>query len=73
MANEPLPHQLTVGRLWELLREVPDEAVVGLVVPPWLRVEPRLTLLYNVRVRSPGGPVLELLPVEVAPEDRRDA
>jgi hypothetical protein len=68
--NEPLPHNLTVGRLRELLREVPDEVVVGLAVPSSLRMEPGLTQLYNVRASYSGGPVLKLLPVEVMPEDR---
>ena len=62
MVNEPLPQQPTVGRLKELLLDVPDATVVALVVTPSLRVEPRFTLMYNDRVDYPGGPALKLHP-----------
>jgi len=64
MVNESLPHNLTVGQLEELLRDVPDATVVIFAVPPSLLVDSRFTLLYNVRVGYTGGPVLKLLPVE---------
>lgn len=64
MTNDPLPHQLTVGQLKELLRDVPDATIVGLAVPPSLHVDSRLTILYNLRVGEIGGPVLKLIPVE---------
>jgi hypothetical protein len=39
MVNDPLPHQLTVGKLKEHLREVPDGTVVALEVPPTFPVD----------------------------------
>ena len=68
MANEPRPHNFTVGQLKELIRDVPDATVVIAVVPPSLYVDSRLTLRYNVRIEYAGGPVLRVLPVDGGPE-----
>lgn len=61
MVNEPSPHQLTVGRLKELLRQVPDLTVVAVKVPPlppdgWPGAR---YLPFTVRPYE-GGPVLML-------------
>lgn len=69
VVNEPLPHQLTVGRLRELLREIPESTVVGIAVPPSLCFDPRLTLYFNVRISYCGGPVLKLVPTGTETEE----
>ena len=57
------PPMLTVGQLKEILRDVPDDKFVVLVVPPAFRVEPELTLFYNVRISYEGGHVLKVRPI----------
>ena len=64
LVNEPLPHQLTVGRLRESLRGVPDHTVVCLVLPAQPGERPLVQVLTNARVEYSGGPVLKLYLVE---------
>jgi hypothetical protein len=47
MISDPLPQQLTVGQLKELLCDVPDATFrrISVVVPPSLHVDPRPTIL----------------------------
>jgi hypothetical protein len=69
MVNEPLPHQLTVGQLKELLRDVHDGAVVGVRLPPPIAdwPYPRLVSVSGVHSYS-GGPICELLIDVESPE-----
>ena len=73
IVNEALPHMLTVGRLKELLRDVPDATVVALLVPPTFPVDPRFTLFLNVRATYSGGPVLNLHHVDGPNVEQHDA
>lgn len=55
--NEPLPGQLTVGRLRRLLEGVHDQAVVGLRVYKTIEVPPPFPfVLTNLRVASARSP-----------------
>jgi len=59
--NEPLPGQLTVGRLRQLLEGVHDQAVVALRVYETIEVPPPLrTVLANLKVANAGSPVVIL-------------
>jgi hypothetical protein len=71
--SEPPPYMLTVGRLKEMLRDVPDQTVVVLVVPPTFPVDPRFTRVLNVRASYPGGPAVVLHQVDVPGDERDDA
>ncbi|MCR9202928.1 MAG: hypothetical protein NXI04_30145 [Planctomycetaceae bacterium] len=67
--NEPLPHQMTVGQLRQLLAEVPDTTVVGFALLP-VRIRGHLiTQLINVEAVYNGGPTLLLRPNEKTPDD----
>jgi hypothetical protein len=61
--NQPLPFQLTVARLRELLATVPDDVVVGLKVPAGAFGDPDLATFYNLRAEYSGGPVVAFVPV----------
>lgn len=69
MANEPMSWQLTVGQLREVLREVPDEVVVGLQVPAPGIGHPLLTVFYDLRVEYGGGAIVRLVPLPAAGAD----
>jgi hypothetical protein len=62
MANEPMPWQLTVAALRKAIETAPDEAVVGLAVPPGGLGDPDLQVFYNLRVSYAGGVVVTLKP-----------
>jgi hypothetical protein len=73
MENEPPPSMLTVARLREVLRDVPDQTVVVLAVPPDFPVDPRMGRVLNVRACYPGGPAVVLHHVNGPGDERRDA
>lgn len=59
--NEPLPGQLTVGRLRELLKDVHEQAVVGLRVRASIKFPPQLPyVLVNLRVANVAPPMVIL-------------
>lgn len=72
MANQNLtPRQLTVGALRQLLSGAPDDAVVGLALPPSTPRSDDFTVLLNVEATYDGGAVLQLRPSSVAPGDQQ--
>ncbi len=59
--NDPLPGQLTVGRLRALLEGVHDQAVVALMLRETIEVPESVKHLFlNVRVARKAGPVVRL-------------
>lgn len=56
--NDPLPGQLTVGRLKRLLKGVPDSAVVALLLDNSIEVE--LPCIRNLRVAKKSALFLTL-------------
>jgi hypothetical protein len=64
LANEPLPWQLTVGRLRAAISSIPDEVVVSIVTQPTTPRHDDLTLFLNVEVNYAGGPLFKLIPRE---------
>jgi hypothetical protein len=74
MANEPMPWQMTVGQLRQVLRDVPDEAVVALRVPAsGLDGGGEVgSVFYNLRVEYGGGVVVQFVPLAAtSPGDPR--
>lgn len=57
-----MPWQLTVGELRRVISDAPDEVVVGLALPPGTPSDARFTVLLNVKVSYPGGPIVRLSP-----------
>lgn len=62
MPNEPMPWQLTVGKLRKTLEQVPDDVVVALVVPPGSLGDATLTTFHNLRPDYDDGAVFRLVP-----------
>jgi hypothetical protein len=70
MVNEPLPHQLTIGVLRDVIAECDERAVVGLVLNRADLVEVaadlsrigdiEMEVYMNVRVARTGGSVVQL-------------
>ena len=59
--NEPLPGQLTVGRLRELLKDAHDQAVVSLCVRETIEVRPPFNyVLVNLKVAKVTSPIVAL-------------
>jgi hypothetical protein len=50
--NAPMPWQLTVGELRRALADCPDEAAVGLRVPPGTLSDPLIATFLNLRIRA---------------------
>jgi hypothetical protein len=71
--NESHPNALTVGRLRELLADVPDATVVAIVIPPGTTVDDRLTIFCNAQAEYHRGPVFKLLPSRPLHESPREA
>jgi hypothetical protein len=69
MPFEPLPWQLTVGKLRKVLENVPDDTVVALVVPAGGIGHPELQLIMNLQVTYTGGPVVGFSPYR-APDEK---
>lgn len=67
MPNEPLPNQLTVGKLRRLIERAPDGAVVALELPAGFRCPAEFATIHNLDVRYEGEPVVRLL-VQGAPQ-----
>jgi hypothetical protein len=65
VVNEPMPYQLTVGRLREILRDAPDEAVIGLKLPPGFHGHDQLSIYVNVEASYSSGPIVLLRPVSI--------
>jgi hypothetical protein len=70
MVNEPLPHNLTVGKLREILEGIPEQTVITLCLPPNTMIHPELTIYCDVKVTYRGGPVLVLSPESSTSPDR---
>jgi len=71
--NEPMPLQLTVGKLRQALQIAPDEAIVGLRVPASGIGHQELTTYYNLRVDYSGGMILRFTPWSTSPDSQGDA
>jgi len=63
MANDPLPYQLTVGRLKKALEAVDENVVVSLQVPAGGIGHPSLAVFLNLQVSYTSGPVFKLEPL----------
>ncbi|MGI4788867.1 MAG: hypothetical protein ACRYFS_08450 [Janthinobacterium lividum] len=66
MANEPLPHQMTVAQLRELLEDAQENAVVALRLPAGYTAASQIPTFVNLKVEGKTtGPVLVLTPSEL--------
>jgi hypothetical protein len=70
MVNEPMPWQMTVERLRELIRDVPGDVVVALHVPAPGIGDRDLDVFYDVEVEYKGGPLFRLVPRAAPPSGR---
>ena len=67
MANEPMPWQLTVGQLRDVLLDIPDGVVVALQVPPPGIGHAEATIFCNLQVEYAGGMLVRLIPMAEIP------
>ncbi len=70
--NEPLPNQLTVGKLRRIIEGAHDNTVVGLHLPPGFRSHPDLGTVWNLDVQYNGGPIVILSP-QVIPGEQNES
>jgi hypothetical protein len=70
MMNQPLPHQLTVGKLRQIIEGAPDETVVTLQIPAGFQADPQLVTGYNLEVRYSGDLMIVLAPQTTTSEQR---
>ena len=68
MANEPMPWQMTIERLRELIQDVPENVVVALYVRSPGIGSPNVDIIYNLEAEYTGGPVFCLIPADVPPD-----
>ena len=61
MANEPLPHQLTVRQLRHILEDAQGQAVVVLRLPAGYKAHMELTMFVDLEV-DVAGPIVILSP-----------
>ncbi len=66
MANESLPHQLTVKQLKPILESAQDKAVVCLRLPPGYAAHPELGALANLDAGD-KGPIVTFTPQNTVP------
>ena len=62
MTKEPMPWQLTAGQLRQALRDVPDEVVVILQVPPPGVGHRQFIIFCNLSIEHGGGMIFRLVP-----------
>ncbi len=73
MVNEPLPHQLTVGELRQIIADAPDTTIIAFAVPASKHDNHTISTICNLTAVYTGGPILMFRRSDPPEQSRRVA